>query len=341
MTKSDVKAVAIAASSFMLLRIAPVYAGVDAIRAEAYFNAISWGNADTITSFYADDAEFHWVGGPLAGVYKGKDKIRGVWDRFTKAAGDINHEVMQLSESANGKTSTVTASVTFRGEGEVPVKFIMVYKDGKIASEVWQVDRAALTYAKADGRPGSEPRPEPKAEPKSEAPKSEEPKSEASTGNPVPPPVAKPALTISAAQPPLPTARPAALMEPERKPARASSRPLASAREETGGLGAEDERAGGPAGRDVVKGETPVSVPGGKARIAPEKSAKAEPKPVESKVKAGEEKTSAYGGSVEEKKIVRKKRSYGSGYGYGWRGYGGHGWASGGYGGYSGNNCPD
>jgi ketosteroid isomerase-like protein len=336
MTKSDVKAVAIAASSFMLLGIAPVYAGVDAVRAEAYFNAISGGNADTITSFYADDAEFHWVGGPLAGVYKGKDKIRGVWDRFTKAAGDISHQVMQLSESANGKTSTVTASVMFRGEGEVPVKFIMVYKDGKIASEVWQVDRAALTYAKADGRPGSESKPESGAKPRTVEPKFEAPKSEASIGNPVPPPVAKPALTISLAQPPLPTARPAVLVEPERKPARVSNRPLANMREEAGGPGAADERAGGPAGRDVVEGETPTSVPGGKARIAPEKSAKAEPKPAESRVKAGEEKTSAYGGSVEEKKSVRKKRSYGSAYGYGQRGYGGHNWASGSYGG---NNC--
>jgi ketosteroid isomerase-like protein len=306
MTKSDVTAVAIAASSFMLLGIAPVYAGVGAVRAEAYFNAISWGNADTITSFYADDAEFHWVGGPLAGVYKGKDKIRGVWDRFTKAAGDINHQVMQLSESANGKTSTVTASVMFRGEGEVPVKFIMVYKDGKIASEVWQVDRAALAYAKADS--GSEPTPESGAEPRPEAPKSvepksEEPKSEASTGNPVPPPVAKPALTISVAQPPVPTARPAVLVEPERKPARASNRPLTNGREEADGPGAEDERAGGAAARDAAKDETPAFVPGGKARAAPEKSAKAEPKPAESRVKAGEEKTSAYGG------VLRRRRS--------------------------------
>jgi len=209
----------------------------------------------------------------------------------------------------------------FRGEGEVPVKFIMVYKDGKIASEVWQVDRAALAYAKADS--GSEP------------------KSEASTGNPVPPPVAKPALTISVAQPPVPTARPAVLVEPERKPARASNRPLTNGREEADGPGAEDERAGGAAARDAAKDETPAFVPGGKARAAPEKSAKAEPKPAESRVKAGEEKTSAYGGSVEEKKIVRKKRSYGSAYGYGWRGYGGHNYASGGYGSYSGNNCPN
>ncbi len=159
MTNMPFKSLALAASSFVLLGISPASAGADAIRAEAYFNAISGGNADTISSFYADDAEFHWVGGPLAGVYKGRDKIKGVWEKFSKAAGDLDHEVLQLSESANGKTSTVTARVKFKGQGEVPVKFVMVYKEGKIASEVWQVDRNGATYAKKDGKPG-----EPKAD---------------------------------------------------------------------------------------------------------------------------------------------------------------------------------
>jgi ketosteroid isomerase-like protein len=168
MTNMPFKSLALAASSFVLLGISPASAGADAIRAEAYFNAISGGNADTISSFYADDAEFHWVGGPLAGVYKGRDKIKGVWEKFSKAAGDLDHEVLQLSESANGKTSTVTARVKFKGQGEVPVKFVMVYKEGKIASEVWQVDRNGATYAKEDGKagePSSRPMPAPPRRP--------------------------------------------------------------------------------------------------------------------------------------------------------------------------------
>ena len=147
------KAAALTASSLFLFGVAPAHAGADAVRAEAYFNAISGGNADTIASFYADDAEFHWVGGPLEGVYKGRERIKSVWEKFAEAAGDIDHEVLQLSESANGKTSTVTARVKFKGEGEVPVKFILVYKEGKIANEVWQVDKSGPAYAKADGKP--------------------------------------------------------------------------------------------------------------------------------------------------------------------------------------------
>ena len=116
---TGLKAAALAASSLFLFGVAPAHAGADAVLAEAYFNAISGGNADTIASFYADDAEFHWVGGPLAGVYKGRDRIKSVWEKFAEAAGDIDHEVLQLSESANGKTSTVTARVKFKGEGEL------------------------------------------------------------------------------------------------------------------------------------------------------------------------------------------------------------------------------
>jgi ketosteroid isomerase-like protein len=330
MTKPGLKAVAIAASSLILLSVAPAHAGADAVRAEAYFNAISGGNADTITSFYADDAEFHWIGGPLAGVYKGKDKIKGLWDKFSKAAGDLDHEVLQLSESANGKTSTVTARVNFKGEGEVPVKFIMIYKDGKIASEVWQVDKAAATSAKVDVRPDAA------AEPKAEA--------EAKAGAPVPPPAAKPAPTI-AVQTIAPAVKPAAPAAKEPKLAKAPDQPPAGPDGEAEAPGAEDlpEGAEGP--------ET--------AEAAPEKDIKAEPKPGgepkltsggepkltpggEPKLKATEEKKGGYGEKFEEKKVAKKKRYYDEaygydddGYGYGWRGgHGGHGGYGGGYGGY-------
>jgi hypothetical protein len=129
------------------------------------FNAIGDGNAAAIASFYADDAEFRWIGGPLAGVYKGKDKIRAVWEKFSEVAGKLEHEVLQLSEDAGGKAPGITATVKFKGDGEVPVKFAITYKNGKIASESWQVDRETAAYVQqtapaAQGQTDSEPQAE-------------------------------------------------------------------------------------------------------------------------------------------------------------------------------------
>jgi hypothetical protein len=177
MTKTALKTLAGAASALFLLSIQTVAAGTDRVRAEAYFNAISGGNAETIASFYADNAEFHWVGGPLAGVYTGKAQIKGVWERFTKAAGDINYKVLELSESQKGKRSTVTARVSFIGPKEVPVRFIMVYENGKIVNEVWEVDKPTIGYAKADPKTDVKPQGPAGAEPgqrEAAAPQAEE-----------------------------------------------------------------------------------------------------------------------------------------------------------------------
>lgn len=150
MTITTLKTLAGAASALILLGTQAGAAGTDRVRAEAYFNAISGGNAETIASFYADNAEFHWVGGPLAGVYTGKPQIKGVWERFSKAAGDINYKVVELSESQKGTRSTVTARVNFIGPKEVPVRFIMIYENGKIVNEIWEVDKPVVGYISAD-----------------------------------------------------------------------------------------------------------------------------------------------------------------------------------------------
>lgn len=163
MTKTALRSAIVAAFSFLLLGIAPSSAGDDAIRAEAYFHAITGGDAEIIASFYAENAEFRWIGGPLAGTYQGRDRIKGVWEKFAAAAGQFTHEVLELNETPapKGKSSTVIARIAFKGETDVPVKFVMTYKDGKIASQTWQVDKIA-TIAKAEPKP--EVKPETKAE---------------------------------------------------------------------------------------------------------------------------------------------------------------------------------
>jgi hypothetical protein len=150
MTKTALKTLAGATSALLLFSFQALAASPDRVRAEAYFNAISGGNAETIVSFYADNAEFHWIGGPLAGTYNGKTQIKGVWERFSKAAGDIDYKVLELAESKKGARSTVTAKVNFIGPKEVPVRFIMVYENGKIVNEVWEVDKPVVGYAKAE-----------------------------------------------------------------------------------------------------------------------------------------------------------------------------------------------
>lgn len=243
MMNFTLKSALMAASALVFLGTPPAQASADAVRAEAYFNAISGGNAETIASFYADDAEFHWIGGPLDGKYKGKTKIKGVWEKFSQAAGKIDHEVLELSESANGKTSTVTARVMFKADSEVPVKFIMVYKDGKIASEVWQVDRSDGVEAKAEETPAPAAAGDTGNQPQREA-------ANVSASNTTAPEAAAPAQTPEAqnapeaqAAAPTPAAAPAAVEQPAvpapQKTLKPAAQPKAKYAEEKRGYGYE------------------------------------------------------------------------------------------------------
>jgi ketosteroid isomerase-like protein len=302
MMNFTLKSAAMAASYLVLLGMTPAKAGADAVRAEAYFNAISGGNADTIASFYADDAEFHWIGGPLAGKYKGKDKIKGVWEKFATAAGKINHKVLELSESANGKTSTVTARVMFKADSEVPVKFIMVYKNGKIASEVWQVDRAYTAEAKAEPKAG-EAKPE-TAPVEAPSATSEQPQREA-------------VITPPADGPATPETKLGNDSQGQSTPAPQAAAPVSEA----------------PAAAEKQAGTAPESAPANDAKPS------GEPKPKYAREKKSVNAEKYNDNGYEKKTYRRKKAYYGyDGYdhdhGYGHGGYGWYGGYGHGYGGY-------
>lgn len=158
MTGHTLKSAAAAICALVFLYCASAQASTDQLRADAYFNAIAGGDADTITSFYDDKAEFHWVGGPLAGVYTGKAQIKAVWKRFVDAAGELDYKVVELTESRNGKITTVTARVDFIGPTNLPVKFVLMYENGKIVKEIWQVEKPT-TFAGSDPAP-QQPSPE-------------------------------------------------------------------------------------------------------------------------------------------------------------------------------------
>jgi ketosteroid isomerase-like protein len=107
--------------------------------AHAHFSAIGEGKLDAIMAEYSPDASFQWVGGPLNGAYAGTDKIREVWGKFTKN-GPFEVKVGHVEESLNDKGATVTANVEFKGKAMIKVRYVLVYRDGKLVSEVWQID---------------------------------------------------------------------------------------------------------------------------------------------------------------------------------------------------------
>ncbi|MDS4021667.1 MAG: nuclear transport factor 2 family protein, partial [Candidatus Competibacter sp.] len=57
-----------------------------------------------------------------------------------KAQGELTVKVSNVQESANPKGATVIANVVFGGKNDIKVRYVLVYRDGKIVGEVWQID---------------------------------------------------------------------------------------------------------------------------------------------------------------------------------------------------------
>lgn len=129
----------------LVLFAAPAFAGPAEDMAKARIASIAKGDVAAITAAYASSATINWVGGPLDGTYAAPDKMKEVWTKFTTAQGEQKATVDAINEAANPKGATVTADVTFAGKNTLKVRYIMVYRDGKLADEIWQVNPAA-TY---------------------------------------------------------------------------------------------------------------------------------------------------------------------------------------------------
>lgn len=124
----------------LLLAAGTVLAGPASDSARAHFRAIAGGQIEKVLSQYADSATLEWVGGPLDGRYAGKTELGEVWGKFARAQGELIVKVGNVQESANPKGATVTANVVFGGKSEIKVRYVLTYRDGKIVSEVWQID---------------------------------------------------------------------------------------------------------------------------------------------------------------------------------------------------------
>lgn len=122
-------------------------AGPAADDARQHFKTIAAGDVEQLARGYAADATLQWIGGPLDGVYSGDARLREVWGKFATAQGKLDVRVGNLQESANPKGATVTADVEFRGKTTIKVRYVLAYRDGKVVSEVWQIDpNLAMSY---------------------------------------------------------------------------------------------------------------------------------------------------------------------------------------------------
>ncbi|GLK76503.1 hypothetical protein GCM10008171_17570 [Methylopila jiangsuensis] len=130
----------IALAAAALLLATPAFAGPAEEMSKSRIDAIAKGDVAAVQSAYADGAMLHWVGGPLDGVYTGADKLKTVWTKFSTAQGEQTAKVASVSEAMNPKGSTVTADVTFSGKNAVKVRYVMVWREGKLADEIWQVN---------------------------------------------------------------------------------------------------------------------------------------------------------------------------------------------------------
>ena len=111
---------------------------------DAHIQAISSAPADLLIPQYADGARLEWIGGPLDGAYEGADAIGEAWNRFISARGVMTAELQSYDVSENPRGRTVIASVIFRNDKTIPVRIITTYREGVIASEIWQIDPAML-----------------------------------------------------------------------------------------------------------------------------------------------------------------------------------------------------
>ena len=135
--------------------VGTAHAGPGADNASTHFAAIASGDLSVLMRGYNDAAQLQWVGGPLDGSYSGVAAIRGVWEKFEKAQGPLQATVESVAESANPKGSTVTANLLFVGKTPIKVRYVLVYRDGLVVSETWQIDPKLAVGAVASVAPAS------------------------------------------------------------------------------------------------------------------------------------------------------------------------------------------
>jgi len=132
----------IVVSSLLFGFIQTAQAGpVDEAKAKAHLQAIAAGDLDALMRDYMADAYMDWVGGPLDGRYRGKAAIGEVWKRFIAA----NHgkprpaKLGELKSYSNPKGTAYEVAAEYGGEKPVKAWHALIYRDGELATEIWQI----------------------------------------------------------------------------------------------------------------------------------------------------------------------------------------------------------
>ncbi|SNS83825.1 hypothetical protein SAMN06265795_107127 [Noviherbaspirillum humi] len=120
----------------------PASAGpLDEARAKTHLKAIAAGDLDSLMADYEDDAYMDWVGGPLDGRYRGKAEIRAVWQKFIAInQGNPRPAVVgELESFTNPKGASIAARAEYGGLLPLKVWHVLTYRDGALATELWQI----------------------------------------------------------------------------------------------------------------------------------------------------------------------------------------------------------
>lgn len=114
---------------------------LDEAKAQAHLNAVAAGDLDALMRDYADDAYMDWVGGSLDGRYHGKTAIKAVWQKFIAANAAMPRpaKFSKLAAYANSKGATVEAKAEYGGTTPLKVWHALTYRDGNLATEIWQI----------------------------------------------------------------------------------------------------------------------------------------------------------------------------------------------------------
>ena len=114
---------------------------LDEARAKAHLQAIAAGDLDALMRDYPEDAYMDWVGGPLDGRYRGKAAIREVWKKFIANNGGKPRPARfgKLEAYSNPNGTTLAVPAEYGGEKPVNVWHALVYRDGELATEIWQI----------------------------------------------------------------------------------------------------------------------------------------------------------------------------------------------------------
>lgn len=110
-------------------------------KADAHLKAVAAGNVEALMRDYAEDAYMDWVGGPLDGRYRGKAAIREVWQKFVAQSEGQSRPARfgRITQQANPKGVTLEAAAEYGGKTTVKVWHVLVYREGEIATEIWQI----------------------------------------------------------------------------------------------------------------------------------------------------------------------------------------------------------